>query len=247
MLQPMGLGQFVIPTREWRELCRAGLLSSRHVAPLLCRHRARVQSSWTALPGSAGWRRGTRDWLTHLGDVLNLLEANRRRGQCAAPGHPRCTGANPIDARITLSGYEGLSSLLRDCSSRAAPTCATWALPAPNGLSAHDCEGWSRGVCVKFRASLEDDPGAGCLRARYRIGTPLQHAKELSTEPVLHQFDFSPPSDGVAGAGSLAQVTGTASGKSASKQESFCGVGSGTKTGIWTPQIINRHGMGDAG
>jgi hypothetical protein len=25
----------------------------------------------------------------------------------------------------------------------------------------------------------------------------------------------------------------------------FSGVGSGTKSGIWTPQIIDRHGMGE--
>ena len=55
---------------------------------------------------------------------------------------------------------------------------------------------------------------------------------------------------GVAGAGSLAEVINTAiAGKERfqNMESFFAGVGSGTKTGIWTPQIIDRHGMGEAG
>ena len=58
------------------------------------------------------------------------------------------------------------------------------------------------------------------------------------------------PLMGVAGAGSLAQVINTAvAGKERfqNMESFFAGVGSGTKTGIWTPQIIDRHGMGEAG
>jgi chlorophyllide a reductase subunit Y len=54
---------------------------------------------------------------------------------------------------------------------------------------------------------------------------------------------------GVAGAGSLAEVINTAlAGKERfqTMESFFAGVGSGTKSGIWTPQIIERHGMGEA-
>ena len=55
---------------------------------------------------------------------------------------------------------------------------------------------------------------------------------------------------GVAGAGSLAEVINTAvAGKERfqNMESFFAGVGSGPTTGIWTSQIIDRHGMGEVG
>ena len=52
---------------------------------------------------------------------------------------------------------------------------------------------------------------------------------------------------GVAGAGSLAEVINTAiAGRDRFKtmETFFAGVGTGTKTGIWTPQIIRSIGNG---
>jgi chlorophyllide a reductase subunit Y len=125
---------------------------------------------------------------------------------------------------------------------------------AKSDWSAHDCE-WleSRGVSVKFRASLEDDLYAmDMFEPDIAIGTTpvVQRAKELSI-PSLYFTNLisARPLMGVAGAGSLAQVINTAiTGKSRFKtmETFFSGVGSGTKSGIWTPQIIARHGMGGA-
>ena len=126
---------------------------------------------------------------------------------------------------------------------------------AKSDWSAHDCE-WleSRGVSVKFRSSLEDDLYAmDTFEPDIAIGTTpvVQHAKELSI-PSLYFTNLisARPLMGVAGAGSLAQVINTAvAGKERfqNMESFFAGVGSGTKTGIWAPQIIDRHGMGDAG
>ena len=109
-------------------------------------------------------------------------------------------------------------------------------------------------MSVKFRASLEDDLYAmDTFEPDIAIGTTpvVQHAKELSI-PSLYFTNLisARPLMGVAGAGSLAEVINTAiAGKDRfqNMESFFAGVGSGTKTGIWTPQIIARHGMGAAG
>jgi len=199
---------------------------------------------------------GTRDWLANLGDVLNLpkkqIDAAINAQLSAIRG---VLADNPIDARITLSGYEGSELIVaRLLIESGANVRYVGTACAKSDWSAHDCE-WleSRGVSVKFRASLEDDLYAmDMFEPDIAIGTTpvVQRAKELSI-PSLYFTNLisARPLMGVAGAGSLAQVINTAiTGKSRFKtmETFFSGVGSGTKSGIWTPQIIARHGMGGA-
>jgi chlorophyllide a reductase subunit Y len=107
---------------------------------------------------------------------------------------------------------------------------------------------------VQFRASLEDDLYAmDTFKPDIAIGTTpvVQKAKERSI-PSLYFTNLisARPLMGVAGAGSLAEVINTAiAGRDRFKtmETFFAGVGTGTKTGIWTPQIISRSGMGEAG
>ena len=91
------------------------------------------------------------------------------------------------------------SSLLRDCSSRAAPMSATWAPLAKSDWSAHDCE-WleSRGEREVPR-SLEDDLYA--MDTSSPISRSARHPlcntpKNCPSQPVLHQFDFGASFDG---------------------------------------------------
>ena len=260
MLGPMGLAAGpVVPTRQWRELYSA--LDCSAVAmlhPFYAATAREFKAAGRPLVGSAPVGvDGTRAWLAHLGDVLNLpkkkVDAAINAQLSAIRG---VLEANPIDARITLSGYEGSELIVaRLLIESGANVRYVGSACAKSDWSAHDCE-WleSRGVSVKFRASLEDDLYAiDTFEPDIAIGTTpvVQHAKELSI-PSLYFTNLisARPLMGVAGAGSLAQVINTAvAGRERFKtmESFFAGVGSGTKTGIWTPQIIERHGMGDAG
>ncbi|GIS01759.1 MAG: hypothetical protein CM15mP103_03100 [Gammaproteobacteria bacterium] len=89
-------------------ICCVGLLSNRHAAPVLRRTAREFKAAGRPLLGSAPVGvEGTHDWLTHLGNVLNLpkkrIDAAVNAQLSAIRG---VLEANPIDARITLSGYE---------------------------------------------------------------------------------------------------------------------------------------------
>jgi chlorophyllide a reductase subunit Y len=259
MLQPLGLKAGpVVPTREWRELYAA--LDCSAVAmlhPFYAATAREFKAAGRPLLGSAPVGvDGTRDWLANLGNVLNLpqkqIDAAINAQLSAIRG---VLEANPIDARITLSGYEGSELIVaRLLIESGANVRYVGTACAKSDWSAHDCE-WleSHGVSVKFRASLEDDLYAmDTFEPDIAIGTTpvVQHAKELSI-PILYFTNLisARPLMGVAGAGSLAEVINTAlAGKERfqTMESFFAGVGSGTKSGIWTPQIIERHGMGEA-
>ena len=200
---------------------------------------------------------GTLDWLGHLGDVLNLpkkkIDAAINAQLSAIRG---VLEANPIDARITLSVYECSELIVaRLLIESGANVRYVGTACAKSDWSAHDCE-WleSHVVSVQFRASLEDDLYAmDTFKPDIAIGTTpvVQKAKERSI-PSLYFTNLisARPLMGVAGAGSLAEVINTAiAGRDRFKtmEKFFAGVGSGTKTGIWTTQIISRSGMGEAG
>ena len=109
---------------------------------------------------------------------------------------------NPIDARITLSGYEGSELIVaRLLIESGANVRYVGTACAKSDWSAHDCE-WleSHGVSVQFRASLEDDLYAmETFKPDIAIGTTpvVQKAKEQSIpRPLFHQLDFSETLDG---------------------------------------------------
>jgi len=260
MLQPMGLKAGpVIPTREWRELYAA--LDCAAVAmlhPFYAATAREFKAAGRPLLGSAPVGvEGTRDWLAHLGDVMNLpkkrIDAAINAQLSAIRG---VLQENPIDACITLSGYEGSELIVaRLLIESGANVRYVGTACAKSDWSIHDCE-WleSHGVSVKFRASLEDDLYAmNTFEPDIAIGTTpvVQRAKELSI-PSLYFTNLisARPLMGVAGAGSLAQVINTAiAGRERfeAMESFFAGVGSGAKTGIWTPQIISRSGAGGPG
>jgi len=260
MLQPMGLKAGpVIPTREWRELYAA--LDCAAVAmlhPFYAATAREFKAAGRPLLGSAPVGvEGTRDWLAHLGDVMNLpkkrIDAAINAQLSAIRG---VLQENPIDACITLSGYEGSELIVaRLLIESGANVRYVGTACAKSDWSIHDCE-WleSHGVSVKFRASLEDDLYAmNTFEPDIAIGTTpvVQRAKELSI-PSLYFTNLisARPLMGVAGAGSLAQVINTAiAGRERfeAMESFFAGVGTGAKTGIWTPQIISRSGAGGPG
>jgi chlorophyllide a reductase subunit Y len=98
----------------------------------------------------------------------------------------------------------------------------------------------SKGVAVKYRASLEDDCAAmEAFRPDLAIGTTpvVQKAKELAI-PALYFTNLisARPLMGPAGAGSLGQVVNAAmanKGRMEGMKEFFEGVGTGDTAGIW--------------
>ena len=153
----------------------------------------------------------------------------------------RCWSAS-IDARITLSGYEGsellVARLLCDCG--ADVRYVGTACPA-TPWSASDCE-WlrRRGVHVAYRASLEQDLAAfEEFRPELAIGTTpvVQHAKERGT-PALYFTNLisARPLMGSAGPAALAQVVLAATGGADRMQRMrafFEGTGVEDTAGIW--------------
>ncbi len=259
MLKPLGLNAGpVVPTREWRELYAAlDCSAAAMLHPFYAATAREFKAAGRPLLGSAPIGiEGTRDWLTNLGDILNIpkkrIDAAINAQLSAIEGVLK---ANPINARITLSGYEGSELIVaRLLIESGANVRYVGTACAKSDWSIHDCE-WleSRGVSVKFRASLEDDLHAlETFEPDLAIGTTpvVQHAKELSI-PGLYFTNLisARPLMGVSGAGSLAQVINTAvAGRERFRtmESFFSGVGKGVKSGIWTPQILNRIGIGGA-
>ncbi|NCA68599.1 MAG: chlorophyllide a reductase subunit Y [Sphingobacteriia bacterium] len=246
MLEPLGLAPGpVVPTREWREL----------YAALDCRVAAAIHPQYAAsgrelalagrpIVGSAPvGREGTAQWLEAIGKAAEIasdkIELAKNRILPAIAG---ALAGSPIKGRITVSGYEGSELLVARLlieSGAEVPYVGTavgrtpWSEPDLDWLQ-------SKGVPVRFRASLEQDIEAvRALEPDLAIGTTpvVQKAKEMSI-PALYFTNLisARPLMGPAGAGSLAQVINTALAnrdRFGVMRRFFAGVGTGDARGIW--------------
>lgn len=246
MLGPLGLAAGpVVPTREWRELYAA--LDSGAAAAIHPFYTATVREFDAAgrpVVGSApvGYD-GTADWLAKIGDTFNVPSAQVAGAQNAfLPKIKEALVTIPINGTITLSGYEGSELLVARLlieSGADLPYVGTACPKTP--WSAADAE-WleSKGVKVKFRASLEDDISAvDAIKPDLAIGTTpvVQHAKEAGI-PSLYFTNLisARPLMGPAGAGSLGQVVNAAiAGKEKmdAMRAFFEGVGNEDTAGVW--------------
>jgi len=246
MLGPLGLAAGpVVPTREWRELYAA--LDSGAAAAIHPFYTATVREFDVAgrpVVGSApvGYD-GTADWLAKIGDTFNVPSAQVAGAQNAfLPKIKEALATVPINGTITLSGYEGSELLVARLlieSGADLPYVGTACPKTP--WSAADVE-WleSKGVKVKFRASLEDDISAvDAIKPDLAIGTTpvVQHAKEAGI-PSLYFTNLisARPLMGPAGAGSLGQVVNAAiAGKEKmdAMRAFFEGVGTDDTAGVW--------------
>ncbi len=246
MLAPMGLAAGpVVPCREWRELYAA--LDSKVVAAIHPFYAASIREFEAAgrkivCSAPVGYD-GTMAWLAAIGDAYDVPAAQISAAQNAfGPVIKGALAANPIKGRITLSGYEGsellVARLLIESGADVAyvgTACGRnpWSEPDRDWLE-------SKGVVVKYRASLEDDVKAmQALGPDLAIGTTpvVQKAKELGI-PSLYFTNLisARPLMGPAGAGSLAQVINAAMGnkaRMAGMKAFFEGVGKGDTAGIW--------------
>lgn len=253
LLEPMGLAAGpVVPTREWRELYAAlDCAAVAAIHPFYTASFREFEAAGRKIVGSApvGYE-GTASWLEAIGKTCNIREAAIAAAKNAVlPAIRGALAAKPVNARITLSGYEGSELLVARLLIESGADVRYVGTACPKTPYSTDDRDWlqARGVEVKFRASLEDDCAA---LAEYKpdlaIGTTpvVQKAKEASI-PALYFTNLisARPLMGPAGAGSLADVVNAAlANKSRFEKmsEFFDGVGSGHTAGIWEDKPVEN-------
>lgn len=253
LLEPMGLAVGpTVPTREWRELYTA--LDGACVAAIHPFYTASIREFERAgrpIVGSAPVGvDGTERWLESIGKACNidpsLIEAAKN---AALPVIKQVLAAAPINGRLIISGYEGSELIVARLAIESGATVHYVGTACPKTpWSAPDLE-WleSRGVEVKFRASLENDIAAlEHYKPDLAIGTtPLVQAAKASAVPALYFTNLisARPLMGAAGAGSVAQVMNAALAnrdRFEKMNEFFEGVGKGDTAGIWQDTPMER-------
>ncbi len=253
LLAPMGLGVAPpLPSREWRD----------QYAALDCAVAAAVHPFYTATvrefkaagrpvvgSGPVGVE-GTAAWLEAVGKAAGVsADAAKAKWLPVIKG---ALAAAPIQARVTVSGYEGSELLVARLLIEAGaevPYVGTacprteWSDPDREWLEAH-------GAHVQYRASLEQDMAAMLdVRPDLALGTtPLvQKAKELGI-PALYFTNMvsARPLFGPAGAGALAGIV-AAQTRGAERFRRmvgfFEGVGTGAAAGYgWNAKPVEPKG-----
>jgi len=253
LLEPLGLAcGTVVPTRQWRELYSA--LDGAAVAAIHPFYTASVrefQKAGRTIVGSAPVGcEGTASWLDAIGDACGIASNKVSDAKNKfLPQIKETLASAPINARLIVSGYEGSELLVARLAieSGARVHYVGSACPA-TPWSAADAQ-WleSKGVIVKFRASLEDDLAAlNEFEPDLAIGTtPLVQEAKSRAIPALYFTNLisARPLMGVAGAGSIAQVINAAldnKDRFKQMQDFFEGVGTGDTAGIWEQKPVPR-------
>jgi chlorophyllide a reductase subunit Y len=246
MLEPMGLvAGPVVPVREWRELYQAlDCAAVAAIHPFYTASFREFKKAGRPIVGSGpvGFE-GTDAWLSAIGESCGIaqdkIDASRNMFGAAIKGGLE---ANPVNGRITLSGYEGSELLVARLLIESGADLRYVGTACPKTpYSAADAE-WleAHGVTVNYRASLEDDVAAFKeFQPDLAIGTTpvVQKAKEAAI-PALYFTNLisARPLMGPAGAGSLAAVVNAAIANKArfdKMSEFFDGVGTGDHAGVW--------------
>lgn len=216
LLAPLGLGIAPqLPAREWRDLYGAlDCAVAAAVHPFYVASIREFHAAGRPVVGSGPVGvDGTAAWLDAIAAAAGVHDAMRDNAKARAlPATRAALDANPIKARITVSGYEGsellVARLLIEAGAEvpyvgsACPRTA-WSDPDREWLTAH-------GTHVQYRASLEQDMAAmRDVQPDLALGTtPLvQKAKELGI-PALYFTNMvsARPLFGPAGAASLAGI-----------------------------------------
>jgi chlorophyllide a reductase subunit Y len=252
LLAPMGLAAGpTVPTREWRELYAAlDCAAAAMIHPFYTATARQFDAAGRPTLGSAPvGLEGTAAWLEALAQLLGIdgerLEAAR---DAALPAIEQALAGARIEARITLSGYEGSELLVARLLVESVAELCYVGSACPRTRWAEADAAWleARGVELKFRASLEDDIAAmRHYQPDIAIGTTpvVQKAKELAV-PALYFTNLisARPLMGAAGPGSIAQVINAALGNGprfAEMEAFFEGVGTGDNAGIWQPAMLS--------
>jgi chlorophyllide a reductase subunit Y len=216
LLAPMGLAAGPqVPTREWRDL----------YAALDCAVAAAIHPFYTASvrefhaagrpvvgSGPVGVE-GTAAWLEAIGAAAGVSAEKIDAAKASAlPAIRAVMDANPIAARVTVSGYEGSELLVARLLIEAGADVPYVGTACPKTEWSEPDRAWleARGTHVQYRASLEQDVAAmKDVHPDLAVGTtPLvQQAKALGI-PALYFTNMvsARPLFGPAGASALAGI-----------------------------------------
>jgi 3,8-divinyl chlorophyllide a/chlorophyllide a reductase subunit Y len=216
LLAPLGLAVGPqVPTREWRDLYGAlDCAVAAAVHPFYTASIREMQAAGRPVVGSGPvGAEGTAAWLEAVGAAANVASAKIDAAMTRAlPAIRSALQAAPIDARITVSGYEGSELLVARLLIEAGAEVPYVGTACPKTAWSAPDEAWlqARGVHVQYRASLEQDIAAmQAVQPDLAVGTtPLvQKAKSLGI-PALYFTNMvsARPLFGPAGAAALAGI-----------------------------------------
>jgi chlorophyllide a reductase subunit Y len=216
LLKPMGLGVAPqLPSREWRDLYAAldcEVAAAVHPFYVASIREFRAAGRPVVGSGPVGVA-GTAAWLEAIGKAVGLPSSMVDVAKAKAlPAIEAVLAANPIKARITLSGYEGSELLVARLLAEAGAEIPYVGTACPRTEWSEPDREWlaARGTHVQYRASLEQDIAAMReVRPDLAVGTtPLvQKAKELGIPAIYFTNMVSArPLFGSAGAGALAGI-----------------------------------------
>ncbi len=219
MLAPMGLAIGPqLPAREWRDLYAALDCSiAAAVHPFYTASVREFVAAGRAIVGSAPvGEAATADWLDAIGKAANIdaKTIDRTKAQALAPIRA-VMAANPVDARMIVSGYEGSELLVARLLIEAGATIPYVGTALPRTEWSDPDRIWleAQGTHVQYRASLEQDIAAmRDVKPDLALGTtPLvQAAKEIGTPAVYFTNMVSArPVFGAAGAAALPAIVAT--------------------------------------
>jgi chlorophyllide a reductase subunit Y len=216
LLAPMGLALAPgVPTREWRDLYGAlDCAVAAAVHPFYTASIREFRAAGRPVVGSGPVGvDGTAAWLDAIGRAAGVSSAKIDAAKARAlPAIQAALAANPIDAKVTVSGYEGSELLVARSLIEAGARVPYVGTACPRTEWSDADREWleAHGAHVQYRASLEQDLAAmQSVRPDLAVGTtPLvQKAKELGI-PALYFTNMvsARPLFGPAGAGALAGI-----------------------------------------
>ncbi len=219
MLKPMGMTIAPqTPCREWRDLyaaldCAVGAA----VHPFYTASVRELQHAGRPIVGSGPVGvEGTAAWLEAVGNAANIDAITIEKAKVEAlPAIKASLEKNPIDATVTVSGYEGSELLVARLLIEAGARVPYVGTACPKTDWSTDDRDWleTHGTHVQYRASLEQDVAAMReVKPDLALGTtPLvQAAKEEGTPAVYFTNMVSArPLFGAAGVGALASIVST--------------------------------------
>ena len=216
LLAPMGLAVGpATPAREWRDLYGAlDCVAAAAVHPFYVASVREFRAAGRPVVGSGPVGvDGTAAWLEAIGAAASVgagkIDAAKAR---ALPAIAGALKAAPIDATVTVAGYEGSELLVARLLVEAGARVPYVGTACPRTEWSAEDRAWleARGVHVQYRASLEQDIAAMLeVRPDLALGTTpvVQKAKEAAI-PALYFTNMvsARPLFGPAGAGSIAGI-----------------------------------------
>ena len=253
LLAPLGLKVGpTVPTREWRELYAAlDCTVAAAIHPFYTASVRELQAAGRPVVGSAPvGAEGTAAWLRAIGAAAEVPTAQVEAAiEQIVPAIRGALAKSPINAKVTVSGYEGSELLVARLLIESGATVPYVGTACPRTPWSEPDRAWleARGVEIQYRASLEQDLAAvDRHRPNLAIGTtPLVQACKERAIPSLYFTNLisARPLMGPAGAGSLAQVVNGAIANQTrfdTMREFFGDAGQGDRAGIWSEVPILR-------